>query len=324
MHNFCTLFDSSYLSRGLTMYNSLKQHSSDFHLYIFPFDELSLKILSGLNLENVTLVSLANFETPELLKTKQSRTKAEYCWTCTSSTIAYVLDNFKVPDCTYIDADLFFFNSPEVLLNDLNLEKTVLITGHRYSFFSKLYEEKRAGKFCVQFITFKNNPESRLILDKWISQCIEWCYARFEQGKFGDQKYLDSWPDIYNNVMVSEHLGAGVAPWNVNQFLIKRKDDYLSGVEKKTGKDFELIFYHFHFVRFMDNGSIDLGWNRIPKDIQSKIYIPYIISLKETELFIERSFSEYKTKYYKSKSSGLKETIKHLIKKVTKFNLIEI
>ena len=324
MHNFCTLFDSVYLSRGLTMYNSLKQHSTDFHLYIFPFDELSFKILSDLNLENVTLVNQENFETHELLKIKENRTKAEYCWTCTSSTIAYVLDNFNVPDCTYIDADLFFYNSPSVLFNDLNVGKTVLITEHRYSFFSKLYEEKRAGRFCVQFITFKNNHESRLILDKWINQCIEWCYARFEDGKFGDQKYLDVWPEIYKNVKISENLGAGVAPWNVNQYRISKNNEQLTGSEKKTGRSFDLIFYHFHFVRIMDNGTIDLGWNRIKADIQSNIYIPYIIKLKDTERLLESSFTDYKTKYYKTKPTGLKETIKCLIKRITKFNVIEV
>ena len=37
--NYCTLFDSFYLTRGLAMYESLKRQTGNFHLYIFAFDD---------------------------------------------------------------------------------------------------------------------------------------------------------------------------------------------------------------------------------------------------------------------------------------------
>src|SRR5512133_3761339 len=83
--NFCTLFDSFYLSRGLAMYESLKKQSASFHLFIFAFDELSYNILIDLKLDDVTVISLSEFETPELIEVKKSRSVAEYCWTCTPS-----------------------------------------------------------------------------------------------------------------------------------------------------------------------------------------------------------------------------------------------
>lgn len=323
MLNLCTLFDSFYLSRGLALYESLKKTSEDFHLYIFAFDNLSLKILDSLNLEKTTLISLEQFENQDLLKVKPGRTKAEYCWTCTSSTISYVLENYQVNDCTYIDADLFFYKSPAVLLEEINSVKTVLITEHRYSWFAKMYEEKRAGRFCVQFITFTNSKESKVILNKWINQCIDWCFDRYEDGKFGDQKYLDEWPALYSNVKISEHKGGGVAPWNVRQYKILNDGGSLTGVEKKTGKKFDLIFYHFHFVRFLDNGNIDLGWNALPGDILKKIYLPYINAIIEIERNLKNSFPDFKTKYYNIRPEGLKESVKHFIKSRTKFNLIK-
>ena len=75
----------------------------------------------------------------------------------------------------------------------------MLITEHRYSRLSKIYAEKRAGRFCVQFITFNQDEESRKILLTWQAQCIDWCYARYEDGKFGDQKYLDDFGKIFLN-----------------------------------------------------------------------------------------------------------------------------
>ena len=305
------------------MYESLKMTGAIFHIYIFAFDDLSLHILNDLRLENATIIPLKEFENKQLLDVKKDRTTAEYCWTCTSSTIEYVFDNFHLPVCTYIDADLYFYRSPEILLEELNQGKTVLITGHRYSWFSKIYEEKRAGKFCVQFITFVNEPKGKIILKHWIGQCIEWCYARYEDGKFGDQKYLDEWPVMYNNVKISEHPGAGVAPWNILLYHIFRSSDSIVGIERRTGIKFDIIFFHFHFVRFMDNGTIDLGWNTITGDIQKCLYIPYINKIKEIEHNLESKFKGYKRMYYSSKPSGFKDYVKYIIKKISKFNIIE-
>ncbi|GAG89161.1 unnamed protein product [marine sediment metagenome] len=52
------------------MYESLKKHTKDFHIYIFAFDDLSYEILIKMNLEHVTVISLQEFENPDLLKVK--------------------------------------------------------------------------------------------------------------------------------------------------------------------------------------------------------------------------------------------------------------
>lgn len=39
MFNFCTLFDSYYLDKGIALYESLEKVCKDFHLYIFCFDK---------------------------------------------------------------------------------------------------------------------------------------------------------------------------------------------------------------------------------------------------------------------------------------------
>ena len=77
MHNYCTLFDSNYLTRGLAMYESLKKHSYNFHLYIISFDDKCYKLLKILNLEFATIISLNKFEDKELLKVKGDRSARE-------------------------------------------------------------------------------------------------------------------------------------------------------------------------------------------------------------------------------------------------------
>lgn len=132
MLNFCTLFDSIYLSRGLAMYNSLVEHCGDFHLYVFAFNDECYDILQSMPLKFVTVISLTDFEDEELLRVKPARTRGEYCWTCTSSTILYVLNHFDVSHCTYVDSDLYFFSSPQPLIDEMK-DKSILYPAQIYA-----------------------------------------------------------------------------------------------------------------------------------------------------------------------------------------------
>lgn len=276
---FCTLFDSNYLSRGLTMYRSLEACCDHFHLYIFAFDDACAKILNQLALPDITVISLHEFEDEKLLKIKPTRSGAEYCWTSSSSTILYCLQKFDLPHCTYIDADLYFYSDPAVLIEEMG-DHAILITEHRYS---PQYEKGiLAGKYCVQFITFKNNTYGIKALQWWRERCLEWCYARHEDGKFGDQKYLDDWTTRFEKVWVLQHLGGGLAAWNVQQYRVQIKDGELWGMEMNTGMQFPVIFYHFHYVRFYKNGMLELGRRTLGEEVLDLIYKPYIRELVQT------------------------------------------
>ncbi len=274
MTNFCTLFDSFYLNRALVMYESLKKNCPDFHLYIFPFDDLSHQILKQLNLERVTLISLAEFESKDLLSVKQTRSKGEYCWTCTPFTIRYCLDRFNLSECTYIDADLCFYSDPACLINELK-DKSVLITDHRYS--PEYDVSSTHGIYCVQFLTIKNTTLGSTVLNWWRDRCLEWCYNRLEDGKFGDQKYLDDWTTRFEGVHVLENIGGGVAPWNVQQYDLSKDSEGTRWItEKTTAQKTKLIFYHFHYVKFLNHGLVDISDYQINHSKMFSLYAEYL------------------------------------------------
>ena len=154
MHYFCTLFDSNYLTRGLAMIESLNKHCPSYHIYVFPFDEKCYQILNKLKLKNVTLIRLKEFENEELLKIKSTRTKEEYCWTCVPSIISYSIKNFNLENCTYLDADIYFFSDPTILFEEIN-DNSVVITKHNFSEKYKYFIVN--GIYNVQFMFFKNN-----------------------------------------------------------------------------------------------------------------------------------------------------------------------
>lgn len=273
---YCTLFDSFFLSRGLSLYNSLKETTPDFKLYIFPFDETSDNVLRTLNLKDVVIVSQRQFETPELLKIKAERTRGEYCWTCTSVIIGYCLKTFDIPHCTYLDADLFFFSNANQLVNEMG-GKSVLITDHRYT--PRYDQSKTSGKYCVQFMTFKNNCYGLQVLSWWKDRCHEWCFDRLEDGKFGDQKYLDDWPERFDGIFDSQNEGGGLAPWNIQQYVVLKSEGNLYATNRSTGKDWQIIFYHFHGLRLLAGGLVDLGTYQLREEVIEEIYVPYLRSL---------------------------------------------
>jgi hypothetical protein len=324
MNYFCTLFDSFYLSRGLIMYNSLRRCSQEFHLYIFAFDDTSFNILNSMKLHHLTVISLNEFENEELRRVKKERTKAEYCWTCTPSTISYVLERYKVPECTYIDADLYFFNDPAVLVNEMYENgKNVLISEHRYSIIPKLYEQERAGRFCVQFMTFVNQESSLDILEKWRTQCIDWCYARHEDGKFGDQKYLDEWPLKYSNVRILQHKGGGLAPWNINNYKIYCNSNSFYLEDKSSHQRFDPVFYHYQYVKSLDKEFYDIGWYYMNSTVKKSFYRTYLSEIEKTESMLSQSSSGYFRIYSDMKSYLSGNPVKLFLKRFLKYNIMK-
>lgn len=273
---FCTLFNTAYLSRGLAMYRSLIAHMPTACLYVVCFDNETFEILSQLNYSHLIPIALGDFEDEALLSIKGGRSFGEYCWTCTPSVIRYVIQRYNLGDCTYVDADLYFFNSPAPLL-ELG-DKSVSITPHRYT--PKYDQSKTSGIYCVQFMTFKNNPDAMAVLEWWRNKCIEWCFNRFEEGKFGDQKYLDDWPErFHGTIQILESPAAGVAPWNVQQYKLVGSG-YMAE-ELTTGRHFQIIFYHFHSLKVLHSHRYDLGVYELSKSILCQLYRPYIKALNE-------------------------------------------
>ena len=262
---FCTLFDQNYLIKGLAMYQSLAAQSKEMCLYVLCMDEITYDILKKLNLEKAVLIKKIDFEDPELLAVKSKRSVAEYCWTCTPSIIRYVMNKYSEIDyLTYLDADLLFFSDPQPIFDELE-QTSVSIIEHR---FSKGFEESIVnGKYNVQWVGFRRDPDGMKTLDWWREKCLEWCFNRSDDGRFGDQKYLDNWTTDFNGVHVIQNIGAGVGPWNFASYQISEKKG------RVTINEQPLIFYHYHGYKMIEDG----GFTAMPRIYMDNEIIPYSI-----------------------------------------------
>jgi hypothetical protein len=242
VEHYVTLFDNNYLPIGLCLYQSLLKHGTAFVLWVLCMDERVEQNLRALDLLHLRLLPLAEVETPALQAVKPGRSRGEYCWTITSFSPEFVFA--RAPEATrvtYLDADLFFFRSPEPLFGELTgAGKDILITEHA---FAPEYDSSELnGRFCVQFMTFRRTAAAAVVLKWWQARCIDWCYDRHEDGKFGDQKYLDQWPGLFGNtVHILTELDLAMAPWNA---------DYRLGL-MDTDSPRPPVFYHFHGLRIV-------------------------------------------------------------------------
>lgn len=293
MLTFCTLFDSNYLDKGLVLYDSMKAVMENFRLYILAMDEPCCQILKSMELPNVVVISLQEFEDEELRQIKQQRSRAEYCWTCTASLIGYVLEQYAEAFCTYVDADLYFFKDPKPLIEEMiAAQKSVQIVEHGFGTGRRArIQEKNSGRFCVEFNTFRNDDSGWEVLSEWREQTRAHCSMQINE--MGDQKYLTDWPEKYSQVHVLTHQGGGVAPWNIARFAVSEKTPG-SITEKRTGREYELVFYHFHHLEYRDDGYVDINVFKsglgAEKQLVENIYFPYLKALEEKKQMLGKNF----------------------------------
>ena len=130
VEHYVTCFDFKFLVQGLSLYESLFNHENKFVLWILCLDDKVYDYLKNKNLKNTKILSLNHYETPELLKVKETRTISEYYWTLTPFIPEWVFNSEKSIDrLTYLDADMFFFKNPSEIFNEFEISsKSVLVT----------------------------------------------------------------------------------------------------------------------------------------------------------------------------------------------------
>lgn len=282
---FCTYFDKNYLSRGLALYHSLRAHHPSFRLFVLCLDEATKSYLTRKALPGVVPFSYSELEAhdPELLATRPTRTRVEYYFTSTPSWILFVLQQPGVDLVTYVDADFLFFSSPEPLFAEMGAAP-IAVVEHRFP--PALRHQEDRGRFNVGWLSFRRNEEGLACLSWWRERCIEWCYDRIEGDKFADQKYLDQWPRLFPNLVVLQHKGVNVAPWNVDADRFN-----LRGSQRNVDEQ-PLICFHFHGFKQVIGPIYQSGLQgypvRLSKALRQGVFEPYLTELTRHEAELAR------------------------------------
>jgi hypothetical protein len=279
---YCTYFDHNYLSRGLALYHSLQRHAPGAHLWVLCLSDTCYQTLAELDLPNLIPRSLAEFEAadPEVAATRSTRSTIEYYFTCSAAWMLFVLSN--EPDAewvTYLDGDLFFFDSPEAIYAELQ-DAAVAIIPHRFS--AKVARLERYGTYNVGWVGARNDSDGIAVIKWWRERCIEWCHDYFDGSRFADQGYLDSFSSRSPRVKVIENLGVNLGPWNIDNYRI----DFFDG-KVRVDTNYPLIFFHFQGLKrglrwffFNSHRQYSASFSSV---VRNHIYKPYVDELLAIE-----------------------------------------
>lgn len=282
--HYCTYFDHRYLPLGLALHASLQCVGGDFTLWVLALDEEAAAFLEESALPSLRVVRMAQLEIfdPELKAVEGSRSRVEYYFTCSPCFPRYLMDVEGLSEVTYLDSDLWFFDSPEIVFDELG-DGSVAIIPHRFAGPAKR-SHARHGHYNVGWLTFRNNADGRACLEWWRAKCIEWCYDKIEPTRYADQKYLDYFEDRFHGVRAISHPGANLAPWNVAGHVVTL-DVSRVHVDGKP-----LIFFHFQGLRRVAPGTYDTNFisygAHMTRALRHGVFEPYLRALQDAEAFV--------------------------------------
>lgn len=286
MKCLCTYFDSFFMTKGMALYESLIEHADDFCLFVLCLDDTVYRMCQSKDDSRLRPILLNELEEcySELLNVKGTRKKIEYYFTVTPFLPLFILKNY--PDfksVIYVDADMYFFSSLEAIYDELG-SASIMINPHDFSPAKKKLEVN--GIFNVGLVFFKNDSNGLACLNWWAKRCLEWCYDKPDGDRFADQKYLDKWPQLFEDVKVCSNRGISAGPWNMHSGLVSEENG------KVMVGDESLVVFHFHGLQKITEKIYDPNFavfgTDLSKVIASKVFIPYIKKLLE----LEKEFAE--------------------------------
>ncbi|MBI2513164.1 MAG: hypothetical protein HYV96_14395 [Opitutae bacterium] len=287
LNHYCTLFNVAYAAQGLALAESLQHTDPTGKLFVLAMDEGVEEILVALRRPNVVCISLDALERhfPELARAKTDRTRVEYFYTLSPFLPLYLLrENSGVSRITYVDADMYFFASPEEMFIEMG-EGSIYVVEHRFP--EHLRHQESHGRFNVGVLSFRRDASALACLRWWADRCVEWCHAWLEGDRYADQKYLDQWPARFSGVVMSRHPGVNLAPWNWINF------HYHAAGERLLVNGYPLVV--FHFARFrpllghlvFSSGQRQYGV--MPHALRNWIYRRYWLALVRALTELERA-----------------------------------
>ncbi|MGW9629793.1 hypothetical protein ACWGST_03755 [Agromyces sp. NPDC055520] len=289
-HVYATYFDSGYLARGLTLFESLRAWGDDAAVWVMCLDEGAKAFLDQAADPRIRTISVADLEVeePELLAVKDSRTRMEYYFTCTPLLMRYVMRRQSDPSTivTYLDADLGYFGDPAGVFASLG-DGSIGIIEHRYP--DRLARRLgKYGRFNVGWVGIRADEAGRACLDWWAESCLEWCFDTPDAGRYADQGYLDWFPERFSGVVILPDLGFDVAPWNTSRHKVSVSD----GGSVVVGGTDPLVFFHFHGIKRRGGWHVTsqlVYGSPAGRALREHVYAPYLARLDRSTALVERS-----------------------------------
>lgn len=199
--------------------------------------------------ENTSEIEEIDVETvlpsDELQSLVSRYTPSEVCFALKPYVLRHVLAESNVKTAHYVDADLRFYASVDVLKDELGTSD-ILLTPHYLQPFPDdgrkpgVLTLLRGGVFNAGYVGVKRSRIGLEFLDWWAGRVRRYGRNEPRLGMAGDQRWLDLVPALFPSCRIWRHAGANVGYWNLHE----RPLTFDEAGQVRAGID-ELIFFHF-------------------------------------------------------------------------------
>jgi hypothetical protein len=189
----------------------------------------------------------------------------------------------------FFDPDICTYYSVKPILNDLDRNSIILtphyttpLSQHKKPGWNKDMGLMRFGSFNLGFYAIKNSQQGIDYLKWWSERCLDLCFMESQFGLSTDQKWATIAPCFFPDLHVSFNLGYNVAPWNIFERQILKRDNDGYWVNNR----FPLVFFHFsNFDKLDVNYSYEIGnyGEDIDCPILNELGKDYLMSLTQKE-----------------------------------------
>lgn len=313
-YHFTMILSDMHLFKALPLYFSLcTKCNKSFELFILCMSEKVYRILDKIKFDNVKIVLIDELEKNnlELIQARNNRSFHEYCWTVKPVFLDYIINRYTTAQYyAHLDADLFFFNDIDKIFKE-DSKASIFLTEH-YNSKDFMHYYELTGKFNTGFVGFKNDSQGRAAIKIWKIRCLEKCTGEYDtiNKTFGDQRYVEEWPQVFKNVHVVKSVGANTAFWNVKNYRFRNMNNvvYVNSTP--------LIFYHFSALSPLSPNEVELcSFYKIEdNDLIKLVYEPYVQTLFNGIKEIINEFPELKTDFID----------RHILGEIKNYRFIEL
>jgi hypothetical protein len=242
----CTVTTRNHLARARVLAESFLQYEPGGRFYVLVVDPpssgspfSSMEMPAGSVLVTPSGLALADFWGMCL------RYQAfELCMSLKPTLLRYVMDRCGEDRVVYLDSDVLLFRPLDELRHSLE-DAAILLTPHltvRPPDDGDHLTERvvlRAGSVNAGVIAARRSPEATEVLDWWASKLRRHCRVDSAGALFGDQKWLDLVPGMFDAVRLLRDDTYNVGHWNISTRTI----DVCNGVYTVNGRP--LAVFHF-------------------------------------------------------------------------------
>jgi hypothetical protein len=270
MIGFAAIFDKTHALRGWALQESIWTQRPEMRTFVLITDDVIGKGVLRRKDKGVIGIGIDELEQdcPALTVVREQRSWPAYVLTLKPFLLGYVLYKFKPEAVAYIDSDLYFWDDPQLVFDELNGHDVMLSPTGRHRVHMQ-------GKYNGGFVATRGSLGSRDFVAYWGQKCLDWCDWRMGPEGWGDEQYLEAaMKKEFCRVKECAHPGINLAHWHRGARIAQNSVGF-------TVNGRQVVC--FHYSKFTMDPHNLTGSMNVPEEMARILYPPYYEQLRMFE-----------------------------------------